>query len=101
MKSEEVLNYVHGMALYILSRSLLSFKRITTSRNIERDWYTTVNMLYPDISFFKLVTLLLNLNTYEKSKSEGNEVVASEVVGVGVGVACCGRGLKNGGVEKE
>nr|GEX90685.1 hypothetical protein [Tanacetum cinerariifolium] len=34
----------------------------------------------------------------EKSKSEGNEVVASEVVGVEVGVACCKRGLNNEGV---
>ncbi|GKD01349.1 hypothetical protein Tco_1171623, partial [Tanacetum coccineum] len=48
-------------------------------------------------SFSKLVTLSLNLNTYEKSKSEGNEVVASKVVGVRVGVACYRRGLKNGG----
>ncbi|GKD25767.1 hypothetical protein Tco_1231981, partial [Tanacetum coccineum] len=40
-------------------------------------------------SFSKLVTLSLNLNTDEKSGSEGNEVIATEVVGVGVGVACC------------
>ncbi|GKC99016.1 hypothetical protein Tco_1169291, partial [Tanacetum coccineum] len=44
-----------------------------------------------------LVTLSLNLNTEEKSKSEGNKVIASEVVGVGVGVACYRRGLENGG----
>ncbi|GJX05800.1 hypothetical protein Tco_0193732 [Tanacetum coccineum] len=48
-------------------------------------------------SFSKLVTLSLNLNTYWKLGSEGNEVVASEFVGVGVGVACYGRGLKNRG----
>ncbi|GJY40042.1 hypothetical protein Tco_0427312 [Tanacetum coccineum] len=46
-------------------------------------------------SFSKLVTLLLNLITEEKSGSEGNEVVASEVVGVRVGVVYCGRGLQN------
>ncbi|GJR82828.1 putative ribonuclease H-like domain-containing protein [Tanacetum coccineum] len=35
-----------------------------------------------DRSFSKLVTLSLNLNTYEKSGSEGNEFIGSEVVGV-------------------
>ncbi|GKG47866.1 hypothetical protein Tco_0507351, partial [Tanacetum coccineum] len=39
----------------------------------------------------------LNLNTKEKSKSAGNKVIASEVVGVGVCVACYKRGLKNRG----
>ncbi|GJX54431.1 hypothetical protein Tco_0282800 [Tanacetum coccineum] len=34
---------------------------------------------------------------YEKSGSAGNEFVALETVGVRVGVACCGRGLKEGG----
>ncbi|GKA24395.1 hypothetical protein Tco_0710428 [Tanacetum coccineum] len=43
-----------------------------------------------------LVTLLLNLNTKAKSRSTGYEVVALEVVGVGVSVACYGRGLKKG-----
>ncbi|GJT83610.1 hypothetical protein Tco_1057952 [Tanacetum coccineum] len=33
----------------------------------------------------------------EKSGSAGNEVVASEAVGARVGVACYGRGLKEGG----
>ncbi|GKG55379.1 hypothetical protein Tco_0572019, partial [Tanacetum coccineum] len=33
-------------------------------------------------------------NTDEKSGSARNEVVTSEFVGVRVGVACCGRGLK-------
>ncbi|GKG37103.1 hypothetical protein Tco_0447276, partial [Tanacetum coccineum] len=33
----------------------------------------------------------------EKSGSAGNEVVASKSVGVGVGVACCRRGLKEEG----
>ncbi|GKF17793.1 hypothetical protein Tco_0062711, partial [Tanacetum coccineum] len=47
--------------------------------------------------FSKLATLSLNLNTKEKSRREVNKVVASEVIGVGVGVACCGRGLKKGG----
>ncbi|GKF25516.1 hypothetical protein Tco_0081410 [Tanacetum coccineum] len=50
-----------------------------------------------DRTFSKLVTLSLNLNTEEKSGSARNEVVASEVVGVRVGVACCERGLKKGG----
>ncbi|GJZ08628.1 hypothetical protein Tco_0542911 [Tanacetum coccineum] len=44
--------------------------------------------------FSKLVTLSLNMNTGAKSGSAGNEVVASEAISVGVGVACCGRGLK-------
>ncbi|GKC13311.1 hypothetical protein Tco_1010093, partial [Tanacetum coccineum] len=48
-------------------------------------------------SLSKLVTLSLNLNTDAKSGSAGNEVVASKAVGVGVGVACCRRGLKIGG----
>ncbi|GKB32559.1 hypothetical protein Tco_0871960, partial [Tanacetum coccineum] len=40
----------------------------------------------------------LNLNIEEKYGSVGNEVVASKVVGVGVGVVCCRRGgLKKGG----
>ncbi|GJX50713.1 hypothetical protein Tco_0277558 [Tanacetum coccineum] len=43
----------------------------------------------------QLVTLSLNLNTEVKFGREVNEVVASEVVGVGAGVACCRRGLKN------
>ncbi|GJY88976.1 hypothetical protein Tco_0503604 [Tanacetum coccineum] len=46
------------------------------------------------LSFSKLVTLSLNLNTDEKSGSVRNEVVTFEAVGVGVGVSCCGRGLK-------
>nr|GEX96760.1 reverse transcriptase domain-containing protein [Tanacetum cinerariifolium] len=48
-------------------------------------------------SFSKLVTLSLNLNTDEKSKSARNEVVTSEAVSIGVGIACCERGLKKGG----
>nr|GEU38795.1 hypothetical protein [Tanacetum cinerariifolium] len=58
-----------------------------------------VALLSHQLSFSKMVTLSLNLNTYEKSKSAGNEVVASEVVGVKVGVACCRRGLKKIGGE--
>nr|GFC85329.1 hypothetical protein [Tanacetum cinerariifolium] len=37
------------------------------------------------------------MNMDEKSGSAGNKVVSSEAVGVGVGVAFCGRGLKEGG----
>ncbi|GJZ43859.1 hypothetical protein Tco_0591114 [Tanacetum coccineum] len=51
------------------------------------------------LSLSKLVTLSLNLNTDAKSGSVGNEVVISKVVGVGFGVACCRRGLKEGGSE--
>ncbi|GKC04639.1 hypothetical protein Tco_0996249 [Tanacetum coccineum] len=50
-----------------------------------------------DRSFSKLVTLSLNLNTEAKSGRAGVEVVASEVIGVGVGVASFYRGLKKGG----
>ncbi|GKC58086.1 hypothetical protein Tco_1085684 [Tanacetum coccineum] len=48
-------------------------------------------------SFSKLKTLSLNLNTLAKSRSVGDDVVVSEAVGVGVGVTCYDRGLKNGG----
>ncbi|GKF59314.1 hypothetical protein Tco_0176100, partial [Tanacetum coccineum] len=48
-------------------------------------------------SFSKLKTLSLNLNKEMKSGSAGSDVLVSEAVGVGAGVACCDRGLKKGG----
>ncbi|GJT82424.1 hypothetical protein Tco_1056766 [Tanacetum coccineum] len=51
----------------------------------------------PRQSLSNFVTLLLNLNTDAKSGSARNEVVTSKAIGVGVGVACYRRGLKEGG----
>ncbi|GJW91087.1 hypothetical protein Tco_0168640 [Tanacetum coccineum] len=81
------------------SASLLNFL-LFIPRDLQwqelKRWLEHIGQLASFLTYLssKLVTLSLNMNTGAKSGSAGNEVVASEAISVGVGVACCRRGLK-------